>query len=174
MLEAGVEISRVDPCPAIAFLDLSGFTRLTDTAGDEEAVALASTLSDTVRTTALQFGGTAVKMLGDGVMFHFPDPMNAVRCALKLLPEVARRELPPARVGVHAGTVVFRDGDYFGRTVNLASRITDYARPGEVLVSQSVVDSVGDADGVTFDPIGPVTLKGVSEPVVLHSARDAG
>ena len=73
--------------------------------------------------------------------------------------------------GVHVGTVVFRDGDYFGRTVNLAARITDYARPGEVLVSQSVVESVDGSDGVRFEPIGPVTLKGVSEPVVLHVAR---
>ena len=122
---------------------------------------------------ALQFGGTAVKMLGDGVMFHFPDPADAVRCALHLIPEIDDAALPPARVGVHAGPVVFRDGDYFGRTVNLAARITDYARPSEVLVSQSVVESVGDADGVTFVEIGPVTLKGVSEPVVLHAARDA-
>ena len=171
LLDAGVEIAREQPCPAIAFLDLSGFTRLTDEVGDEEAVTLAATLSDTVRTTALQFGGTAVKMLGDGVMFHFPDPADAVRCALHLLPEVARRELPPARVGVHAGPVVFRDGDYFGRTVNLAARITDYARPSEVLVSGSVVESIGETDGVKFEAIGPVTLKGISEPVVLHSAR---
>jgi adenylate cyclase len=174
LLDAGVEIAREQPCPAIAFLDLSGFTRLTEDAGDEEAVTLASTLSDTVRTTALQFGGTVVKMLGDGVMLHFSDPADAVRCALHLVPEVARRELPPARVGVHEGPVVFRDGDYFGRTVNLAARITDYARPSEVLVSESVVESVGDSDGVTFVEIGPVTLKGVSEPVVLHAARDTG
>ncbi len=171
LLDAGVEIAREQPCPAIAFLDLSGFTRLTDDAGDEEAVSLASMLSDTVRTTALQFGGSAVKMLGDGVMFHFADPADAVRCALHLLPEVAKRGLPPARVGVHAGPVVFRDGDYFGRTVNLAARITDYARPSEVLVSEAVVESVGDTDGVRFQPIGPVTLKGVSEPVVLLAAR---
>ncbi len=173
LLEAGVEISRAQPSPAIAFLDLSGFTQLTDTAGDEEAVALASTLADTVRMTALQFRGTAVKMLGDGVMFHFPEPVDAVRCALKLLPEVARRDLPPARVGVHVGTVVFRDGDYFGRTVNLASRITDYARPGEILVSQSVVEAVDGSDGLAFELIGPVTLKGVAEPIVLHSVREA-
>jgi adenylate cyclase len=73
---------------------------------------------------------------------------------------------------VHAGPVVFRDGDYFGRTVNVASRITDYARPGEVLVSQSVVEAVGEAKGMMFEPIGPVSLRGVSEPVVLNVARD--
>ena len=171
LLDAGVEIAREQRHPAISFLDLSGFTRLTDDAGDEQAVSLAAGLSDLVRTSALQFGGIAVKLLGDGVMFHFPDPVDAVRCALYLLPEAARHQLPPARVGIHAGPVVFRDGDYFGRTVNLASRITDYARPNEVLVSQSVVDWVGETEGVTFERIGPVSLKGVSEPVVLHAVR---
>jgi adenylate cyclase len=171
LLDAGVQIARERRLPAIAFLDLSGFTRLTDEAGDEQAVVLAAQLSDVVRTAALRFGGLVVKLLGDGVMFHFPEPADAVRCALYLLPESAKHEFPPARVGIHAGPVVFRDGDYFGRTVNLAARITDYARPSEVLVSQSVVESVGNADGVTFDPIGPVSLKGVSEPVVLHTAR---
>ncbi len=171
LLDAGVEIAREQRHPAIAFLDLSGFTRLTEEAGDEQAVSLATNLSDVVRTAALKFGGIAVKLLGDGVMFHFPDPADAVRCALYLLPEAARRQLPPARVGVHAGPVVFRDGDYFGRTVNLASRITDYARPGEVVVSQSVVQSVGEVEGVAFQPIGPVALKGILEPIVLHVAR---
>lgn len=94
-----------------------------------------------------------------------------MRCALYLLPEAAERKLPPARMGINAGPVVFRDGDYFGRTVNLAAPITDYARPREVLVSQSVVKSVGTADGVTFASLGPVVLKGLAEPVVLHAAR---
>jgi class 3 adenylate cyclase len=101
------------------------------------------------------------------------DP-DVVRCALQLLPEVARHRLPPARVGVHAGPVVFRDGDYFGRTVNLASRITDYARPSEVLVSRAVVEAVGETADLAFEPIGPVSLKGITEPVVLYAARRAG
>jgi class 3 adenylate cyclase len=72
-------------------------------------------LSDIVRTASLRFGGTAVKRVGDEVMFHFADLTNAVRCALSLLTKVGERQLPPARVGVHAGPVVFHDGDYFGR-----------------------------------------------------------
>jgi len=171
LLDAGVQIAREQRHPAIAFLDLSGFTRLTEEVGDDQAVSLAANLSDVVRSTALRFRGTAVKLLGDGVMFYFPDPADALRCALYLVPEAARRELPPARVGVHAGPVVFRDGDYFGRTVNLASRITDYARPGEVLVSDPVVESVGQVQDISFRTIGPVMLKGVSEPIVLHVAQ---
>jgi adenylate cyclase len=78
--------------------------------------------------------------------------------------------LPPAHVGIHAGSVVFQGGDYFGRTVNVASRIADYARPGEVLVSQEVVDA-SDLWDVELNSIGPVELKGVSDPLRLHAVR---
>ena len=83
---------------------------------------------------------------------------------------VAAQGLPPARVGIHSGAVIFQEGDYFGRTVNIAARITDYARPGEVLVSQEVLDASAEAP-VTFTEIGPVELKGVSGTVRLHAAR---
>jgi class 3 adenylate cyclase len=78
---------------------------------------------------------------------------GAVLAALEMVEEVSRSGLPPARVGVHAGPVVFQGGDYFGRTVNLAARIGEYARPGEVLVSQDVVDAAG-LDDVDFTAIG--------------------
>ena len=79
-------------------------------------------------------------------------------------------DLPPARVGIHAGPVVFQEGDYFGRTVNVAARIGEYARPGEVLVTQDVVDAA-DGTSVTFTSIGDVELKGVSGTLSLHTAR---
>jgi adenylate cyclase len=83
---------------------------------------------------------------------------------------VGSHGLPPAHVGIHAGPVVFQEGDYFGRTVNLAARIAEYARPGEVLVSQEVVDAV-DGAPVAFSEIGPVELKGVPETLRLYIAR---
>jgi adenylate cyclase len=83
---------------------------------------------------------------------------------------VASHGLPPARVGIHAGPVVFQEGDYFGRTVNIAARIAEYTRPGEVVVSQEVVDAAVGVP-VTFTEIGPVELKGVSGPIRLHTAR---
>jgi adenylate cyclase len=78
--------------------------------------------------------------------------------------------LPPAHVGLHAGPFVFQEGDYYGQTVNMAARIGEYARPGEVLVSQEVVDASKDT-GVSFREIGPVELKGVSGVVTLHAAH---
>jgi adenylate cyclase len=109
-----------------------------------------------------------VKRLGDGVMFHFRDPRDAVLAALEMLEAVSDAALPPAHIGLDTGPVVFQGGEYFGRTVNVASRIAERAEPGQVLVSQGVVDAVGSTD-VAFTPIGSFDLKGVSQPVPLHS-----
>jgi class 3 adenylate cyclase len=161
---------RLERPPAMCFLDLTGYTRLTEERGDEAAADLATRLAGLVRRSSLEHGGRPVKWLGDGVMFYFRDPGAAVLAALDMAELVGRQGLPPAHVGIHAGPVIFQEGDYFGRTVNLASRIADYASPGEVLVSQEVVDVV-DGGPVTFTEVGPVELKGVSGPLHLYTAR---
>ena len=159
--------------PAICFLDITGYTRLTQERGDREAAALADELNRLVKRTSVAHGGRPVKWLGDGVMFHFPDPSQGVVAAIDMAEGVVGAGLPPAHVGLHCGPVVLRDGDYFGQTVNLAARIADYARRGEVLVSQAIVDA-GAAPGVVFDDLGDVELKGVSGVVHLQAARRAG
>ena len=164
---------RVRRPPAVCFLDISGYTRLTEERGDEAAAELATRLATLVRGCAREHGGQPVKWLGDGVMFYFPNPGDGVLAALDMVEGVAAAGLPPARVGIHAGPVVFQEGDYFGRTVNIASRIGEYARPGEVLVSQEVVDA-SELDGVGVTAIGPIELKGVSQPLTLHSVRQLG
>lgn len=167
--EAGV-YSRLERPPAICFLDITGYTRLTEERGDEAAAELAGTLSRMVQRTSRYQGGKPVKWLGDGVMFYFPEPGPGVLAALDMVEGVASAGLPPAHVGLHAGPVLFQDGDYFGRTVNVAARIAEYARPGEVVVSQEVVD-VTDATPVSFVEIGPVELKGLPGALLLHTAR---
>jgi adenylate cyclase len=102
-------------------------------------------------------------------MFHFPKPAQGVIAALEMVDRVRTLGLPPAHVGLHAGPVLFQEGDYFGRTVNVTSRVADYARPGEVLVTGSVVDAC-HGESIVFDAIGPVDLKGVSEVVELYRA----
>jgi len=164
---------RVRRPPAMCFLDLTGYTRLTEERGDEAAAELATKLATLVRGSAREHGGEPVKWLGDGVMFYFPNPGDGVFAALDMVEGVAADALPPARVGIHAGPVVFQEGDYFGRTVNLAARIADYARPGEVLVTQEVVDAA-DLHGVGLTAIGPIELKGVSQPLSLLSVRPLG
>ena len=156
--------------PAMCFLDITGYTRLTEERGDEAAADLATRLATLVRRSSLGHGGTPVKWLGDGVMFYFGKPGDAVLAALEMVAVVGSHDLPPAHVGIHAGPVILQDGDYFGRTVNIAARIAEYARPGEVLVSQEVVDAA-DAAPVSFAEIGPVELKGVPGTLRLHAAR---
>lgn len=161
---------RLHRPPAMCFLDLTGYTRLTEERGDEAAAELAARLRTLVRRSSREHGGQPVKWLGDGVMFYFPDPGSAVLGALDMVEGVAAHALPPARVGIHAGPVIFQEGDYFGRTVNIASRIAEHAMPGQVLVSQEVVDAV-DRKSVTFTEIGAVELRSVTGAVRLHSAR---
>lgn len=165
---AGVAPRRPVAPPAIAFLDLSGFTRLTEEHGDELAADLATRLADVVQIIANRHGGRPVKYLGDGVMFHFPDPVESVPCGLELVEAAPAAGLPPAHVGINTGPVIFRDGDYFGRTVNIASRVADHAGPGEVLVTEDVAVAAKGTAG--FIEIGPVALKGLAEPVLLHRA----
>jgi adenylate cyclase len=161
---------RLERPPAVCFLDLTGYTRLTEERGDAAAADLAARLADLVRRSALEHDGTPVKWLGDGVMCFFREPADAVLAALAMVEVVGRHGLPPAHVGIHAGPVVFQEGDYFGRTVNLAARIAEYARPGEVVVSQEVVDAAHGGP-VTFTEIGLVELKGVPGTLRLHTAR---
>jgi class 3 adenylate cyclase len=166
--EHGLAPKRAPRPPAIAFLDLTGYTALTEERGDEAGADLADELASLVREAALPHGGNPVKWLGDGVMFYFDDPTAAVLTGLDLVEQTPVAVDVRARVGINSGNVVFRDGDYFGRTVNVASRIADYARPGEVLVSDEVKER-WSGDGVRFHAIGPVTLKGLRDELTLHT-----
>ena len=162
--------SKLDRPPAMCFLDITGYTRLTQERGDDAAAQLAGELARIVQRTSVQHGGRPVKWLGDGVMFFFPDPGPGVLAALEMVDGASGAGLPPAHVGLHAGPVIFQEGDYFGQTVNVASRIAEYARPGEVLVTQEVVDASAGR-GASFTEIGPVELKGVAGVVQLHAAH---
>jgi adenylate cyclase len=166
---AGVRLPPGQP-PAMCFLDLAGYTRLTEERGDEEAAALAARLSEIVQQGTRRHRGEAVKWLGDGVMFRFRDPSGAVVSALEMVEEVPAAGLPPAHVGVAAGPVIRQGGDYFGRAVNLASRIADHARGGQVLVSEPVVAMTSVA-GVRFDGLGAIELPGLRNPIRLFEAR---
>jgi adenylate cyclase len=169
MTQAGIH-SRLERPPAICFLDITGYTRFTQERGDDEAANLAATMAKLVQRTSIQHGGKPIKWLGDGVMFYFPDPGSAVNAALEMVDGLAATGLPPAHVGLHAGPVLYQEGDYFGQTVNIAARIADYARPTEVLISQAVADA-SHPTGVEFQDIGAVELKGLSGLVHLLRAQ---
>jgi adenylate cyclase len=168
-LEAAGVLGRPERVPAMSFLDLVGYTHLTEQQGDATAAALAETLAVLVNRSSREHGGVPVKWLGDGVMVHYREPAEAVRSALSLVDQLPEAGLPPAHVGVAAGPVVAQGGDYFGRTVNLAARISAHASAGQVLVSQSVADSA-PPQGVRFVELGELPLKGFARPVRLLEA----
>jgi class 3 adenylate cyclase len=171
-LERARVLGRPERVPAMCFLDLVGYTRLTEQHGDQVAAELAEALAILVERSSRELGGVPVKWLGDGVMFHFRDPAGAVLAALQMVEEFPLAGLPPAHVGVAAGPVVVQGGDYFGRTVNLAARIAAYASASRVLVSERVAERA-PPQGVTFAEVGQVPLKGFAHPVRLLEARRA-
>jgi adenylate cyclase len=169
--ETGV-LGRPERVPAMCFLDLVGYTRLTEERGDQVAAELAERLAVLVDRCSREHGGVPVKWLGDGVMVHFRDPAGAVLAALGMVEEFPGAGLPPVHVGVAAGPVVVQGGDYFGRTVNLAARIATHASASRVLVSEPVVQRA-PPQGVAFVELGLVQLEGIAHPVRLLEARRA-
>lgn len=151
---------------AIAFVDLAGYTRLTEEQGDEEAVEAVERFVDAVEMS-LPDDARVLKMIGDEVMVIGDDPAALVEWAVGF--QVLYPDEPRARIGIHAGEVLYRDGDYFGREVNQAARVVARAAGGEVLVTDAIVAAAGPH--LAFDPIGAVRLKGFRDPTTLHVAR---
>jgi len=171
-LEAAGVLGRPERVPAMCFLDLVGYTRLTEERGDHAAAELAASLSVLVQRSSREHGGVPVKWLGDGVMVHFREPAGAVLSALRMVRQLPEAGLPPAHVGVAAGPVVAQAGDFFGRTVNVAARIAASAGEGQVLVSERVAEAA-PPPGVTFVELGELRLKGIARPVRVLEARPA-
>jgi adenylate cyclase len=171
--EAGVRQRSPRGDEAAAFADLSGYTRLTEEAGDDIAARASLTLAQLVNEVAAEHRGQVVKMLGDGVHFHFPDPGDAVRASLAIVAAVGPRGLPPAHVGVNAGPMIYDEGDYFGRTVNIAARIASQASADQVYVGEDLVQNVEPA-GFRVQKVGEFDLKGIARPVTLYQALRDG
>jgi adenylate cyclase len=167
--QAGVRPKPTRQVEAAVFADLSGYTRLTEESGDEAAAHVSTTLAQLVSEIAGRHRGVVVKMLGDGVHFHFSDPEDAVLASLALIEIVRPRGLPPAHVGVEAGPMIYDEGDYFGRSVNMAARLAAQAGADQVFVGEGLVSSVVPS-GFRLVEVGVYNLKGFSRPVTIHQA----
>jgi adenylate cyclase len=153
---------------AFAFVDLAGFTRLTEERGDAESARIATELATMVDSVSVSWRGRPIKWLGDGVMVQFRDPADAVGATLAIVERAPEVGLP-AHAGIAAGPVVVQDGDYYGRTVNLAARIASAAEAGNTYVSEDVV-RIASGGGFTFAEVGALELKGFAEPVPIYEA----
>ncbi len=152
----------------IAFADLAGYTRLTEEHGDEQAVDTVERFVETVEQT-LPIDARVIKTLGDEVMIIGADPVALTVWAVGLSGALPAGS-PPPRIGIHNGAALYRDGDYYGREVNRAARVVARAGGGEVLVTRPVVDAAAGMDGLSFELIGEIGLKGFSEPTELFHA----
>jgi adenylate cyclase len=163
--ESDIESGRVRV--AIAFADLAGFTRFTEEEGEEEALSLVERFVEGV-TNTLPDDARVVKTIGDEVMVVGNDVHALVDWAVGYVGLFQER--PEPRIGIHWGTTLYRDGDYFGRDINLASRVVARARGGEVLVTDSVTDALRGVRHLGFEGIGQVKLKGFDQPRQLCRA----
>lgn len=157
------------------FADLAGFTALTVAHGDWEATEIATRFADQVRVFLRDYDCEEVKTIGDEVMIRVANPVEAVHLGLRIVEELARSGAPPVRVGMHTGAAVSRDGDWYGGTVNLASRVAGAARPGEVLMTektrQQIEEGVYDFE---LEQRGSHRLRHIPDPVPMYRAVGAG
>jgi adenylate cyclase len=152
----------------VAFADLAGYTKLTEERGDEEAVGVVERFVEAVQHS-LPIDARVIKTLGDEVMVVGADAVALTQWAVGFQAELPVGA-PAPRIGVHYGEALYRDGDYYGRDVNQAARVVARAAGGEVLVTRRVVDMASGIDGLRFELIGEIGLKGFSEPIELFHA----
>ena len=158
-LEDDSELGRVKV--AVAFADLAGYTRYTEEEGEEEALSFVERFIEAVQDTIPE-DARVVKTIGDEVMVVGYDVSALVDWAVGF--QTLWTERPAPRIGIHFGSTLYRDGDYFGRDVNLASRVVARSRGSEVLVTDTVMDAIRDHDHLDFENLGEVKLKGFDEP----------
>jgi adenylate cyclase len=149
----------------IAFADLAGYTRLTEEEGELEAVDAVERFVDAVEST-LPDDARVIKTIGDEVMIVGSDPTALAEWAVGFQRLNDERPLP--RIGIHCGVALYRDGDYYGRDINIASRVAARSAGGEVLVTRPVVENGGSYLG--FERIGEVRLKGFNESTEIFLA----
>ena len=165
-LEGDMDLGRMRV--AIAFCDLAGYTRFTEEEGEEEALSFVERFIESVAAT-LPDDARVIKTIGDEVMIVGQDVQALTDWAVGF--QRLFDERPEPRIGIHYGATLYRDGDYFGREVNLASRVVARARGGEVLVTDAVTGAVSSSDHLEFETIGEVKLKGFDEPRRLCRAH---
>jgi adenylate cyclase len=152
------------------FMDLVGFTALSAERGDDGAADIAYLFYEHVRGLLDEHRAEEIKTIGDAMMVRGDDPQLAICLGLRVVDEVDARGLPPVRVGVHTGSAVCRDGDWYGGAVNVAARLCSAAGGGEVLVSEATREAARSLRRVKLGDRQLHWLKNVPEPVAARPA----
>ena len=152
----------------VLFVDLARYTPLTEAMGDAAVVTVLDRFSDIVREQATRADGRIVKQIGDEFMVVFFDARSMLSCARAIADAVAlESNFPAVRMGAHVGSVLFREADFLGATVNVAARVAACAAANELLVTDAVLDGADDPH-LAHVELGARALKGLREPVTLH------
>jgi adenylate cyclase len=153
------------------FADLVGYTAFTERVGDETAADVAVSFQNAAAHLAADYGCEVVKNLGDAVMIHGRDAARIVAMAVRLRAELREEGwCPPLRMGLHSGSAVHRDGDWYGSTVNVAARLADSAGAGEILMSLTTRDRLVTPRGLTIAARGDRSFKNVTAPLAVFAA----
>jgi class 3 adenylate cyclase len=168
-------LEPIERSPRVAiFADLAGFTALTEAHGDEAATRLLEDFYSTIRETSSYFQVHEVKTIGDAFLLSAEGATEAMAFALAAMQRINEKAKRLAlRVGMHAGELIERDGDIYGRVVNLASRVMQEAREDEILVTSDVLRYGEAPKDVDVVKLGPRRLRGVRTPVDIFSLRPA-
>jgi class 3 adenylate cyclase len=176
LLPGGAAEARDPGIRTVLFTDIVDSTSLTQKLGDEIAMEFLRVHDRIVRNALAAAKGREVKHTGDGIMASFVSAAAAVRCAMQIQRELARREREEqdhhikVRIGGAAGEPVEQNNDIFGTTVQLAARLCSHAQPDQILVSTAVAElCIGK--GLSFRPLGEVALKGFDRPVQVHAVE---
>ena len=171
----GVADARDPGIRTVLFTDVVNSTTLTQSLGDEAALAILGVHDTIVRDALSALGGREVKHTGDGIMASFVSAAGAVRCAIQIQRELDKHSqanpdrLLKVRVGAAAGEPVEQHNDLFGSTVQLAARLRAHAQPEQILVSNAIAE-LCLGKGLLFEDLGEVTLKGFGSPIRAHAA----
>jgi adenylate cyclase len=157
---------------SVLFVDLASFTPLTATMGDHTAADVLRRFGVNVRTNATRFRGRILKQIGDAFMVMFTQPANVIEFGLAMDEFVdGEPQFPALHIGAHHGTVLYRDGDYVGATVNLAARVASTGSAGQFLITDDLRKMVLDIAGADFVDLPPRRLKGIADPIRLIEVR---
>lgn len=160
-----------DPEHTFLFADLVGFTALAELEGDNRALEVVLGLQRRVGELLEEHCAEQVKTIGDGLMLHCDEPDAAIKLGVRLVEGLAREPgFPPVRVGIHTGPALANDGDWYGRTVNVAARLCAVAPGGEVMVSEQTRQSAGSVPRVKWSDRELHWLRNVPEPVPTYLA----
>lgn len=162
LAEFGYISPRKTELESIVFVDIAGYTSMVEREGDMLSALLGTGVGDYTSAIARRRGGKLIKLLGDGAMLYFPTVESAVEAAVEIMQRSTAADVPPLHIGVACGPMIYRDGDYYGHTVNMAARLSGAAPTGEIYVTADVASAVNE-HGIS--PLGPMSLKGIAEPV---------